>query len=119
MDRRALSLIAAASLFGLSAPASAGAATSAEALLAQSNTGTLTADGIAAGEDRGTLSEDAKPAASSRSSSSKGSGETSTAAVADELPFTGSDPRITLLLGAAAVLLGAGMRLRTRDVRDF
>lgn len=36
-----------------------------------------------------------------------------------ELPFTGSDPLMTLLLGGAALLTGAGLRLRTGDARDY
>ena len=115
MDRRALTLIVAASL-ALGTPAIARAASSnADALLAQSNTGTLTADGIAAGKDTGTLSSDPKAAAKGSSSTSS----SNSGAVADQLPFTGSDPRITLLLGAAAILAGAGIRLRTRNVNDF
>jgi hypothetical protein len=31
----------------------------------------------------------------------------------------GSDQRITMLLGFAAILAGAGIRLRTRDARDY
>lgn len=116
MDRRALTLLAAAGLV-LATPAWAGAA-SAESLLARGDTGTLTADGIAAGGETGTLTQDATPAGSGSSSSSSSS-SSSTAAAADQLPFTGSDPRITLLLGVAAVLAGAGMRMRTGDARDY
>jgi hypothetical protein len=113
VDRRALTLIAAAGL-ALAVPAWANAATDADALLAQSNTGTLTAQGIAAGEDTGGLSKNAKPSAKSASTDAASDG-----VAADELPFTGSDPRITLLLGLAALLAGAGMRMRTGDARDF
>lgn len=117
VDRRALTLLAAAGL-ALAAPAWANAAASdADALLAQSRTGTLSAQGIAAGEDTGTLSKDAKP--SGKGSSAASSDATGTGASADELPFTGSDPRITLLLGLAALLGGAGLRLRTGDARDY
>lgn len=118
VDRRALTLIAAAGLV-LAVPAWASAAASdADALLAQSNTGTLTAQGIAAGEDTGTLSKNPKPSGAGSSSASS-SDATGTGASADELPFTGSDPRITLLLGLAALLGGAGLRMRTGDARDF
>lgn len=118
VDRRALTLIAAAGL-AVAVPAGANAASDADALLAQSSTGTLTAEGIAAGEDTGTLSKDAKPSGKSSSSSSSSADATGTGASADALPFTGSDPRITLLLGLAALLGGAGLRLRTGDARDF
>jgi hypothetical protein len=117
VDRRALTLIAAAGL-ALAVPAWANAASDADALLAQSSTGTLTAQGIAAGEDTGTLSKDAKPSGKTSSSGSS-SDATGTGASADALPFTGSDPRITLLLGLAALLGGVGLRLRTGDARDF
>ena len=115
VDRRALALIAAAGLALTAAPSALGAG--AEDLLAQSNTGTLTADGIAAGGDTGSLSSQAKPATKSHSSS--GSTAASSGSSADQLPFTGSDPRITLLLGLAAVLAGAGLRLRTRDPLSY
>lgn len=80
----------------------------------------------AQGADQGTLG-DTPPKAPTRettgSSSTSGSSSSGTRAVAtasaDTLPFTGSDPRITLLLGAAALLAGAGLRLRTGDARDF
>lgn len=118
VDRRALTLIAAAGL-ALAVPAWAHAAGGdADALLAQSNTGTLTAQGIAAGEDTGTLSEDPKPSGNDSTSASSADA-TGTGASADELPFTGSDPRITLLLGLAALLGGAGLRMRTGDARDY
>ncbi len=110
VDRRALTVIAAAgALLALPAVASA---TSAEALLAQSPNGTLTADAFAAGDSSGTLSDTATP-------TGKKQGGTTAAASADQLPLTGSDPRLTLLLGLAAALAGAGMRLRTRDARDY
>lgn len=123
VDRRALVLIAAASAV-LAVPAWAGAATDADALLAQSG-GSLTADGIAAGGDTGSLSDAPKPAGTSGSSSGKATGDANgsdaagSGAAGDALPFTGSDPRITLLLGIAAALAGAGLRLRTGDARDF
>ncbi len=86
VDRRALTLIAAASLV-LAVPAWANASVDeADALLAQSNTGTLTAQGIAAGEDTGTLSEDPKPSGSGSTGSASGASSTGTGASADELP---------------------------------
>ncbi len=119
VDRRALTLIAAAGLV-LAVPAWANASVDeADALLAQSNTGTLTAQGIAAGEDTGTLSEDPKPSGAGSTGSASAASSTGTGASADELPFTGSDPRITLLLGFAALLGGLGLRLRTGDARDY
>ncbi len=36
-------------------------------------------------------------------------------AAGDELPNTGADPRLLLLLGAALTLLGVGLRLQTAD----
>ncbi|MBO9533489.1 MAG: hypothetical protein J7513_10990 [Solirubrobacteraceae bacterium] len=122
MDRRALALLAVGGL-AFAMPAWAGAASNADALLAQSG-GSLTADGIAAGGDTGSLSDDPKPAGKTGSSSGKAtnSGQSDAAGsgdAADALPFTGSDPRITLLLGIAAALAGAGLRLRTGDARDF
>jgi hypothetical protein len=44
-----------------------------------------------------------------------GSSDNPSAAAANELPNTGSDPRVLLLCGAALTLLGAGLRLRTAD----
>jgi hypothetical protein len=117
VDRRALAVFAVAGAL-FASPTWAGAAPDASALLAQSDGGTLTADGIAAGGDTGSLSNKAKAAGKSGSATSSTSAG-STGAVADSLPFTGSDPRITLLLGLAAVLAGAGLRLRTGDARDF
>ena len=67
VDRRSLALIAAAGLALAAAPSALGAG--AEDLLAQSNTGTLTADGIAAGGDTGSLSSQAKPATKSHAPS--------------------------------------------------
>lgn len=110
VDRRALTVLAAAgALIALPAVAHG---TTAEALLAQSAGGTLTADAFAAGSSSGTLSDTATPAGK------KPTGATA-AASADQLPLTGSDPRLTLMLGLAAALAGAGMRLRTRDARDY
>jgi LPXTG-motif cell wall-anchored protein len=37
------------------------------------------------------------------------------AAAGNELPNTGADPRLLLLLGAALTLLGVGLRLQTAD----
>jgi LPXTG-motif cell wall-anchored protein len=37
------------------------------------------------------------------------------AAAGNELPNTGADPRVLLLLGAALTLLGVGLRLQTAD----
>jgi hypothetical protein len=113
VDRRALAILAAAG-FVVATPALANAAASADALLAQSDTGTLTAQGLASGEDTGTLSKKPK-SAGERANAAQSSDASSSGA----LPFTGSDPRITLLLGFAAVLAGAGLRLRTGDARDF
>ncbi len=131
VDRRALTIVAALSAV-LVLPAGAGATSQADAdaLLAQSG-GSLTSDGVAAGGDTGSLSPDAQPAGKSGSgaaSTDRSKTEPKTEpkadaagskAAADELPFTGSDPRITMLLGAAAALAGAGLRLRTGDARDF
>jgi hypothetical protein len=43
------------------------------------------------------------------------SGDNPSATAANELPNTGSDPRVLLLCGAALTLIGAGLRLRTAD----
>jgi len=43
-----------------------------------------------------------------------GAGE-NPSATANQLPNTGSDPRVLLLCGAALTLIGAGLRLRTAD----
>ncbi len=40
-------------------------------------------------------------------------------AAANDLPDTGSDPRMLFLAGAAMSLLGAGLRLRTVDADDY
>lgn len=40
-------------------------------------------------------------------------------ATANELPNTGSDPRVLLLCGAALTLIGAGLRLRTADADAY
>lgn len=102
--RLATSLLAAVLIFGM--PGAAQAADAAD-LFAQSQ--------------NGGLSEAPKPAGGGISESAKPSAPTSTASAADpaELPFTGTDPRITLLLGFAALLAGAGLRMRTGDVRDY
>lgn len=102
VTRRLATLMLASALLG-AAPAVA-AASDASELLAQGNNGGLTDNP----RPTGGLSESATPA-----------GKAEVAAAAEELPFTGSDPRITLLLGAAALLAGAGLRLRTGDARDF
>ena len=44
-----------------------------------------------------------------------GSGSSPSASAGNELPNTGSDPRVLLLCGAALTLIGAGLRLRTAD----
>ncbi len=50
----------------------------------------------------------------------KGSGSpTSRPSAADQLPDTGSDPRMVLMAGLALTLLGFGLRLRTADVDDY
>lgn len=100
-------------------------ARSAGELLAQSSGGSLsdssTADLIAQ-SPKGKLSDTptaagAKPRA--RSSEASASGASGASATAAALPFTGSDPRVMLGLGLAAILAGAGLRLRTGDARDF
>lgn len=48
-----------------------------------------------------------------------GSGQGSSAAASNELPNTGSDPRVLFLCGAALTLLGAGLRLRTADAELY
>lgn len=111
----------------LAAPGTASAASLDELLAGAPATGTLSDDpadaAVTAQTPKGTLSDTPTAAKQSdRSSASSGadSGSSSTASdVADALPFTGSDPRITLLLGVAALLAGAGLRLRTGDARDF
>jgi hypothetical protein len=44
-----------------------------------------------------------------------GPGGNPSASASNELPSTGSDPRVLLLCGAALTLIGAGLRLRTAD----
>ena len=47
------------------------------------------------------------------------SGAEATRADPSALPYTGSDPRPLLLVGAAFLLGGVGLRLRTIDPNDF
>jgi hypothetical protein len=122
VDRRPLATLLALGLIG-TVPAPASAA-SIDALLAGSPSGTLTDEPSAVAQTpKGTLSD--KPTASGTASGGSGSsgstqgGAGSQVATASALPFTGSDPRVTLLLGCAAILAGAGLRLRTGDARDF
>jgi LPXTG-motif cell wall-anchored protein len=60
------------------------------------------------------------------STGSTGGGTTTTAPEAtatttpsDQLPNTGSDPRILALFGGAILLAGVGLRLRTIDPNDY
>lgn len=103
-------------------PAPAAAASLDELLAGAPTTGTLSDDpadaAVTAQKPRGTLSETPTEAKSGNLSDDSGSGS-DTSAVADALPFTGSDPRITLLLGVAALLAGAGLLMRTGDARDY
>lgn len=110
----------------LTMPATASAASLDELLAGAPTTGTLSDDPadavVTAQTPKGTLSD--TPTEATKGSSSSGGSSSSDAGsaasdVADALPFTGSDPRITLLLGVAALLAGAGLRLRTGDARDF
>lgn len=108
----------------LAAPATAAGASLDELLAGTQSTGTLSDDpsdaSLTAQAPQGTLSDTPTEASGgSESSASSGSSAPRAAVTADTLPFTGSDPRITLLLGAAALLAGAGLRLRTGDARDF
>lgn len=109
----------------LAVPGPASAASLDELLAGAPSTGTLSDDpadaAVTAQTPKGTLSDAPTPASSGKSSdTAPSSSDASTASdVADALPFTGSDPRITLLLGVAALLAGAGLRLRTGDARDF
>lgn len=117
MDRRPLTLLLALALLGTVPTVSAAA--SVDALLAGAPSGTLS-DGpsdalLQAQADGGTLSD----APTKATGDTSDSGDSSAAPTASALPFTGSDPRVTLLLGAAALLAGAGLRLRTGDARDF
>jgi hypothetical protein len=123
VDRRPLSALLALGLIG--AVPSGAMASSADRLFAGNPSGTLSdspsAD-LLAQASSGTLSDTPKApgAATSAGGSSDTSGSGSeTTPTAASLPFTGSDPRITLMLGFAAVLLGAGLRMRTGDARDF
>ena len=104
------------------APAPAASASLDELLAGAPSTGTLSDDpadaAITAQAPKGTLS-DTPTEATSGSKSSRSSAAPVATATADALPFTGSDPRITLLLGVAALLAGAGLRLRTGDARDY
>lgn len=125
MDRRPLAALLALGLFA--APGTASAASLDELLAGAPATGTLSDDpadaAVTAQTPKGTLSDTptaAKKTGGSSESSGANSADAPTASdVADALPFTGSDPRITLLLGVAALLAGAGLRLRTGDARDF
>lgn len=102
LRRLAILLLALATFVG--APATAVAADAdALDLIAQSQNGGLSETP----RPSGGLTESASPATPAA------------AAEPSELPFTGTDPRITLLLGLAALLAGAGLRLRTGDARDF
>lgn len=47
-----------------------------------------------------------------------GGGDQATA-TGDELPNTGSDPRVLFLCGVALTLLGVGLRLRTADAELY
>lgn len=100
MTRRLATLLLAVAALG-GAPAAAGAAGAVD-LIAQGENGGLSQTP----RPSGGLTESASPAASA-------------AAEPGELPFTGTDPRITMLLGVAALLAGAGLRLRTGDARDY
>lgn len=126
MDRRPLVALL---VLGLAAsPAPALGASLDELLAGAQASGTLSEDpALTAQTSNGTLSE--TPTAATGGSAGTGTepgggGESPSpadkpTASADVLPFTGSDPRITLLLGVAALLAGAGLRLRTGDARDF
>ncbi len=119
MDRRPLLLLLALGL--AAAPAPAASASLDELLAGAPSSGTLSddpADVITAQTPKGTLKDSPTKAAGSSSSSSSTPSSVASA-TAESLPFTGSDPRITLLLGAAALLAGAGLRLRTGDARDY
>lgn len=119
MDRRPLLLLL---VLGLAAaPAPAASASLDELLAGAPSSGTLSddpADAITAQTPKGTLSDTPTKATGGKSTSSSTPSSVASA-TADALPFTGSDPRITLLLGVAALLAGAGLRLRTGDARDF
>lgn len=106
----------------LMVPGHAAAASLDELLAGAPSTGTLSDDpAVTAQTPKGTLSDTPTEAKSGGASddSDSGSGSSTASDVADALPFTGSDPRITLLLGVAALLAGAGLRLRTGDARDY
>jgi LPXTG-motif cell wall-anchored protein len=64
------------------------------------------------GSDPGTAAPD--PVAGSRTPVSA-----SAPAGADELPNTGSDPRLLFLTGLSLVLIGSGLRLRTADAELY
>ncbi len=120
LRRFSIALTAAAVL--ATAPAAVAAA-DAEQLLAQASENTLrqtppTSGLSAQGAESGSLS-DTPPAVGGSGKGEAESGDSRPAVAAAELPFTGADPRITLLLGAAALLTGAGLRLRTGDARDY
>jgi LPXTG-motif cell wall-anchored protein len=80
--------------------------------------GADTLSGLTATAPSGSLTNTA-PASGSGSSSPAAASASSSKASATKLPYTGSDPRITLLIGVAALLAGAGLRLRTGDARDY
>lgn len=48
-----------------------------------------------------------------------GGGGSQATANADQLPNTGSDPRVLFLCGVALTLLGVGLRLRTADAELY
>jgi hypothetical protein len=50
---------------------------------------------------------------------SSGNGAGQATATGDELPNTGSDPRVLFLCGVALTLLGVGLRLRTADAELY
>jgi LPXTG-motif cell wall-anchored protein len=92
-------------------------------------------DGSGSGSQDGGLSEEPPVTGGGSGSGSSGSGSsgsgssgsgaapsTGTQAApqpVDQLPNTGSDPRMLMLAGLAFVLMGAGLRLRTIDPDAF
>ena len=80
------------------------------------------------GSDGGSLSDTPPGGGGSESSSSGDTGgggttttpqATTTTTPGDQLPNTGSDPRLLALFGAALVMMGVGLRLRTIDPNDY